>query len=84
MPECKKWQSFNSIRHFENKYVMLLMLSGNELRLLCNKYQRQSSLNLVSQQLKLCSIFIFGMAYCFSRLAATLKKHGGGGRNNFS
>ena len=33
------------------------------LRLLCNKYQRHSSLNLVSQQLKLCNIFIFGMAY---------------------
>ena len=33
------------------------------LRLLCNKYQRHSSLNLVSQQLKLCDIFIFGMAY---------------------
>ena len=33
------------------------------LRLLCNKYQRYSSLNLVSQQLKLCNIFIFGMAY---------------------
>ena len=26
------------------------------LRLLCNKYQRHSSLNLVSQQLKLCNI----------------------------
>ena len=33
------------------------------LRLLCNKYQRHSSLNLVSRQLKLCNIFIFGMAY---------------------
>ena len=33
------------------------------LRLLCNKYQRHSSLNLVSQQPKLCNIFIFGMAY---------------------
>ena len=33
------------------------------LRLLCNKYQPHSSLNLVSQQLKLCNIFIFGMAY---------------------
>ena len=32
------------------------------LRLLCNKYQRRSSLNLVSQQPKLCNIFIFGMA----------------------
>ena len=31
--------------------------------MLCNKYQRHSSLNLVSQQLKLCNIFIFGMAY---------------------
>ena len=29
-----------------------------------NKYQRHRSLNLVSQQLKLCNIFIFGMAYC--------------------
>ena len=35
------------------------------LRLLCNKYQQHSSLNLVSQRLKLCNIFIFGMAYCF-------------------
>ena len=33
------------------------------LRLLCNKYQQHNSLNLVSQQLKLCDIFIFGMAY---------------------
>ena len=33
------------------------------LRLLCNKYIRQSSLNLVSQYLKLRYIFIFGMAY---------------------
>ena len=33
------------------------------LRLLCNKYQQYSSLNLVSKQLKLCNIFIFGMAY---------------------
>ena len=33
------------------------------LRLLCNKYQRHSSLKLVSQQLKLCNIFIFGIAY---------------------
>ena len=33
------------------------------LRLLCNKYHRHSSLNLVSQQLKLCKIFIFGIAY---------------------
>ena len=33
------------------------------LRLLGNKYQRHSSLNLVSQQLKLCNIFIFGMVY---------------------
>ena len=33
------------------------------LRLLCNKYQQHSSLNLVSQQLKLCNILIFGMAY---------------------
>ena len=33
------------------------------LRLLSNKYQKHSSLNLVSQQLKLCNIFIFGMAY---------------------
>ena len=33
------------------------------LRLLCNKYQRHSSVNLVLQQLKLCNIFIFGMAY---------------------
>ena len=36
------------------------------LRLLCNKYQQHSSLNLVSQRLKLCNIFIFGMAYCIS------------------
>ena len=34
------------------------------LRLLCNKDQRHSSLNLVSQLLKLCNIFIFGMTYC--------------------
>ena len=34
------------------------------LRLLCNKYKRHSSLNLVSQQLKLCNIFIFGMECC--------------------
>ena len=33
------------------------------LRLLCNKYQRYGSLNLVSQQLRLCNTFIFGMAY---------------------
>ena len=33
------------------------------LRLLFNKFQRHSSLNLVSQQPKLCNIFIFGMAY---------------------
>ena len=33
------------------------------LRLLCNRYQRHSSLNLVSQQLKLHNIFIFGMAH---------------------
>ena len=33
------------------------------LRLLCNKYQQHSSLNSVSQQLKLCNMFIFGMAY---------------------
>ena len=33
------------------------------IRLLCNKYQRHSSLNLVSQQLKLCNTSIFGMAY---------------------
>ena len=36
------------------------------LRLLCNKFQQHSSLNLVSQQLKLCNIFIFGMAYSYS------------------
>ena len=29
------------------------------LRLLCNKYQRHSSLSLVSQQLKLCNILDF-------------------------
>ena len=34
------------------------------LKLLCNKYQLYSSLNLISQQLKLCNIFIFRMAYC--------------------
>ena len=34
-----------------------------KLRLLGNKYQRHSSLNLVSQQLKLCNIFIFIMVY---------------------
>ena len=44
----------------------------SRLRLLCNKYQQHSSLNLVSQQLKLCNIFIFGMAYyeyiiCFEK-----------------
>ena len=33
------------------------------LRLLSNKYQQHGSLNLVSQQLKLCNIFIFGMVY---------------------
>ena len=33
------------------------------LRLLCDKHQRHSSLNLVSQELELCNIFIFGMAY---------------------
>ena len=33
------------------------------LRLLCEKNRLLSSLNLVSQQLKLCNIFIFGMAY---------------------
>ena len=33
------------------------------LRRLCNKYQQHSSLNLVSQQFKLCNIFIFGIAY---------------------
>ena len=33
---------------------------------MCNKYQRHSSLNLVSQQLKLCNIFIFGMVYSFT------------------
>ena len=33
------------------------------LRLLCDKYQWHSSLNFVSQQLKLFNIFIFGMAY---------------------
>ena len=38
------------------------------LRLLCNKYQWHSSLNLVSQQLKLCNIFIFGMAYWSIRM----------------
>ena len=37
------------------------------LRLQCNtSYQRHSSLNLVSQQLKLCNIFVFGMAYSLS------------------
>ena len=32
------------------------------LRLLCNENERHSSLNFVSQQLKLCNIFIFGIA----------------------
>ena len=33
------------------------------LKLLCNKYQWHGSLNLVLQQLKLCNIFIFEIAY---------------------
>ena len=33
------------------------------LRVKCNKKQWHSSLNLVSQQIKLCNIFIFEMAY---------------------
>ena len=44
------------------------------LRLLCNKYHWHSSLNLVSGQLKLCNIFIFGMAYLFSCLMWKGKK----------
>ena len=45
------------------------------LRLLCDKYQRHSSLNLVSQQLKLCNIFIFGMAYCASYCYSMIFQH---------
>ena len=45
------------------------------LRLLCNKYQWHSSLNLASQQLKLCNIFIFGMAY-FRASRTFLKSYG--------
>ena len=35
---------------------------------MCNKYERHSSVNHVSQQLKLCNIFIFGMAYLQGKL----------------
>ena len=49
------------------------------LRLLCNKYQGHSSLNLVLQQLKLCNILIFGMVYpeqynCSKSSVPTLNK----------
>ena len=43
------------------------------LRLPSNKYQQHSSLNLVSQQLKLCNIFIFGMAYPSTLLLRTAR-----------
>ena len=43
------------------------------LRLLGNKYQRHSSPNLVSQQLKSCDIFIFGMAYFQFLISDTLR-----------
>ena len=42
------------------------MLFQNEVK--CNKYQRLSSLNLVSRQLKLCNIFIFGMCITHTHL----------------
>ena len=43
------------------------------LRLLCNNYQWYSSRNLVSRQLKLCNIFIFGMAYCVNTVVFNSK-----------
>ena len=56
--------------HFVNQYAIpkIKMLCNlhclkARLRLLCNKYQQHSSLNLVSQQRKLCNIFIFGMEF---------------------
>ena len=49
------------------KMLCNLRCLKTRLRLLCNKYQLHSSLNLVSRQLKLCNIFIFGMAYWTSR-----------------
>ena len=39
------------------------------LRLLCNKLSLHSSLNLVSRQLKLCDIFIFGIEYFLYQLS---------------
>ena len=58
-------KNFNSDPYAIPKKNMLCNLCclKTRLRLLCNKYQRHSSLNLVSQQLKLCNISIFGMAY---------------------
>ena len=49
---------------FRKKMLCNLHCLKARLRLLCNKYQRHSSLSLVLGQLKLCNIFIFGMTYC--------------------
>ena len=52
--------NYATIHHSEKMLCNLRCLKVR-LRLLCNKLS--SSLSLVSRQLKLCKVFIFGMAY---------------------
>ena len=49
------------------KMVCNLYCLKARLKLLCNELSTASSLNLVSRQLKLCNIFIFGIAHSSKR-----------------
>ena len=64
----KPWRNWPTYAISKINMLCNLCCLKTRLRLLSNKYQQHSSLNLVSQQFKLCNIFIFGMAYCLPNI----------------
>ena len=56
------------IRHSENKIVMYLTLSEKEAKAAVQKIEMAQQPEPRSRQLKLCNIFIFGIAYSLENL----------------